>query len=739
MLRYITVIYIYTTQLKAAEGRVKIGSTRRLASSPLEAAMQRVAEQSGAATSDDPPIILEVFEVTDLCETGDEHTSLSNLRTLEKSFLHKRMKDKGMWFAGNLKVKVKQSSEWFFAATTTVVVEEVKSLLNQRRTAIHRPDSHKMREEQQQCHDLAVKHFMSGGDRFLINAKMRFGKTFASLQIAKSLNIKNALVLSYKPQVQDGWAEDLERHIDFNGWNYFYAKDFNSSSPVKLDGDGVNVLFASFQDLNEMNKAKWKYIKDYQFDIVIVDEQHYGIETEKAKATLAAINYNRILEISGTPLHALMSGKFLDNEIYSWTYADEQRKRQSEKDSGWATDIYRWLPSMSFMVFKVSDEARALCSHYKDIEGFTMQKMFASEDGKTFKDEAAVKLWLDNAYGVNNHKNQSPIRQYNSDHMIWKLPSVNACNAMEALLKKTAVVNHMPIVVSGSAGTDLAGVKQAIQRFDKTVTLTCGSLMTGTTVPEWDMIFMLDGGSSAQDYFQTIFRVQSSNRAAGKESCVVVDYNPQRNLQMIYEYAFVQSTVNGKSPRVNTQEFLDFAPVLDHTGNHPVCKDVNDVLDAIAHTSNAIEKFGSSLNIRFDNVSEEVLDILAPVAQDANTKRQTEVNNNNLVTGKNKTASSNGNKKELNLDRKQIRELQQKAITVVQKLPNYLWLESDTVDTLKDIMYINRSDKFEREVGISVNDLEKLCKLKFLNTKRIDLCIMSYQQMRRQVYEKLTQ
>jgi superfamily II DNA or RNA helicase len=737
MKRYITVIYMYTTRLRQSIGRVKVGSTRRLVYTALEAAEERIKEQKSAATSDDPPIILAVIDVSDMCETGDDHTSLSNLRTLEKSFLHKRMKAKGMWFAGDQEVNVDDSSEWFFATTTAGVVEEVESLVNQRRTGIHRPDSYSMREEQQQCHDVAVKHFMSGGDRFLINAKMRFGKTFVSYQIAKSLNVESILVLTYKPQVQDGWAEDLERHVDFDGWNYAYAKNFNNVSPVVLDTNSrVNVIFASFQDLNEMNKAKWKYIKNYKFDLVIIDEQHYGIETEKAKSTLSAINYDRILEVSGTPLHALLSGKFFENEIYSWTYADEQRKRQIEKDTNWASEIYRWLPVMQFMIFKVSDEARALCSHYDESEGFTMQKMFASEDGVDFIDNAAVKLWLENVYGVNIHKNQSPIRQNNSDHMIWKLPSVNSCHAMEALLKKTAWVKHVPVVVSGSAGTDLAGVKNAIQRFDKTVTLTCGSLMTGTTVPEWDTIFMLDGGSSAQDYFQTIFRVQSANKAAGKENCFVVDYNPQRNLQMIYEYAFVQSTVNGKSPQTNTQEFLNFAPVIDHTGNKPVRKNVNDLLDAIAHTANAIEKFGSGLNIRFDKMSDEVISILDPVRQDTKVTREIEVNSNDLTQGKNKTTSPKDSKKEPELTRKQIREIQQKAITVVQKLPNYLWLENKHIDTLQDIIYVNNSVTFKREVGISVDDLRELCDLEFLNTKRINLCIMAYQQLQKQLFDK---
>lgn len=734
-MRYYCVIYTYTTALRMPKGRVKVGSARRKALSAHDAAKERISEQSTAISSDDPAIILDVFDVSDICETGNKRDSLSNLRTLEQTFLHKNLKANGMWFAGDQEVNVKDSSEWFYAGTTYSVVNEVKSLLNQKRHGVFRPNSYGLREEQKECRDLAVEHFTQGGYQFLINAKMRFGKTFVSYQIIKSLaeHYKKkfkVLVLTYKPAVEDGWSEDLQKHIDFDGWNYYFAGNFSRDNPVVLSGDSdVEVLFASFQDLNDIQKAKWANIASYHFDMVVVDEQHYGLKTEKAQNTLEALSFDRILEVSGTPLHALMSGKFLDNEIYSWTYADEQHKRQLEKSTGWTTEIYRWLPVMQFMVFQVSETARQQCSYYDDAEGFTMQKMFASTDGKTFIDEPAVTLWLEEAYGISGHKNKSPVRQYNSNHMVWKLPSVASCTAMSLLLEKLEYVKHRPLVVSGADGADLTDVRNHIRRHDKTVTLTCGSLMTGTTVPEWDMIFMLDGGSSAQDYFQTIFRVQSMNDKAGKEICYVVDYNPQRNLQMIYDYAFVQSVVNNKSVQQNISEFLDFAPIMDHTGNKPVQKNVEEILDAIAHTSNALEKFGSGLNVNFNNVTQDVKDILNPVKQDANSKRSAEVNDNDIALGKNK---ANNNKKgttpTVDVTAKEQRELQQKAITVVKSIPNYLWLETEKIDNIDDILYNNNIEIFEREVGISIEAFEKLCNTQFVNTKRVNQCILSFQQ-----------
>lgn len=731
--QFYCVIYTYTTALRKPKGRVKVGSARREGLTPLEAAKKRIAEQTTASNSDDPPIILEVFDVSDICETGKKSSSLSKLRSFEQGFIHKTMKKEKMWFAGDQDVDVKDTSEWFFADKVSTVVNRVSSLVNNKRYGVERPNAWGMRQEGIECRDKAFAHYTTAGSyQFLINAKMRFGKTFVSYQIIKSLvehyNKKfKVLVLTYKPQVEASWEDDINNHVDFEGWKYYYAKEFTKENPVKLGNNKVEVLFASFQDLNDATKDKWKHIFNYHFDMVIIDEQHYGINTDNAQTTLNNIKHDRKLELSGTPLHALMSGKFLENEIYTWSYADEQRKRLEELLTNWKTDTYRWLPVMKFMTFKISDKAKQQCSFYESEEGFTMVKMFASDDGITFIDEAAVTMWLEEAYGINCHKNKSPVKQYNSDHMVWKLPSVNSCKAMEKLLTRLDYVKHVPIVVSGDKGANLDGVKKHIQKFDKTVTLTCGSLMTGTTVPEWDMIFMLDSGSSAQDYFQTIFRVQSMNKEARKEVCYVVDYNPQRNLKMIYEYAFVQSSANGKSTQQNLQEFLDFAPIMDHTDNKPVQKSIDDILNIITPAS-MIESFGNGYNCNFSKVTQDVIDILAPIKEETNSTREENVNDNDIELGKNKT--NNGNRKSgtKDLAKDEKRKLQQKAVTLTKNIPNYLVLEDNSIDNIQDIVYINNTELFKREVGISIEEFEKLCNLQFLNVQRIDLRISAFQQ-----------
>jgi hypothetical protein len=726
--KYYAVAYWYTTPLNKNVGRVKNGSARRKASSAEAAAIMRIKEQVTAAHSADPYELLYVEDLSAECETGYMNKSLSLLRLYEKRYLHKKQKEAGMWCYSD-----SDKSEWFEdpkKKSVDYVVDFGKRLINERRYGSPRPNSYVMRNEQFACHDKAVSHFKNGGNQFLVNAKMRFGKTFTAYHIAKSIAAKKVLVLTYKPQVEFGWAEDLATHVDFDGWEYYYAKDFDAGTTIDLPGTAdTEVLFASFQDLNDMSKKKWENITSYDFDLLVIDEQHYGASTPKAQKTLEALSFKHILEVSGTPLHALMSGKFLDEEVYSWTYADEQRERRLEKAGGWVTEIYRWLPSMKFMVLDVSDDAKALTTSYTEEEGFTMQKMFGSDDGETFIDQGAVTLWLEEAYGIKGHKNKSPVRQHNSDHMVWKLPSVNACRAMEKLLTSKEYVKHVPVVVSGAQGANLVDVKNSIFRFDKTVTLTCGSLMTGTTVGQWDVIFMLDGGVSPQDYFQSIFRVQSANEDAGKELCVVVDYNPQRNLQMIYDYAFVLAPTKGLTTNEMITEFLDFAPVLDHTGNKPVEVNVDDVLTAIAHTSSSIEKFGSGTNFDFSSVTEDIITSLQQVETEVNSKRSVEVNNNGIDLGKNRIIvqpTANSGVPPVDLTMQAERELRQQATTMIKQLPGYMWVAKDVPNSVQDILDYGDDNLFRTEVGVGLNALKLMCDAGFVNTKRVDQCIMAY-------------
>lgn len=690
-------IYIYTTETyKAFRGWRKVGQTHQ------ESAEIRVAQQDG--TSNPEPLIIEaIIHVDDWISDHTIHAELQKM--------------------GLLRVRMDKEREWFECS-----VEDVHSAINNIKHGISRPNSFPMRSEQQECHDKAVNHFTNGGDKFLMNAKMRFGKTFTSYQIIKTLKYKKILVITYKPAVDANWREDMETHIDFDGWKYFSAKDFSSADPIKLTNRGVEILFTSFQDFNDFEKDKWKHAKNYDYDLVIIDEMHYGSKTERAQESLKQLRYNKILYVSGTPLKALLSGEFLDEEIYTWGYADEQSKRKTEEDSNWETEVYRWLPVMKFHMFEVNEEAKKLTSCYTEEEGFTMTKMFGSEDGVNFIDDSAVKLFIDQVFGIGVRKDHSPIRTHAVDHMLFVMPpNIASATAMSKLLEKRVGDDYKIINVAGDNVRKLTEVKDLIRRNRKSITVTCGRFNTGVTVPEWDMVMMLDDTRAPETYFQTIFRCQSPDRPREKELCCVVDFNPQRCLEMIYEFADITAK-KGQSTQQAVRHFLEFAPVLDHSGNRPVEIDVNAVLTMMAETGGYAERFGSNIMLNWallDSVSNKFYGI----DPESSLKTSFSVADNDLIKGKNYV--DNDQKKtaaEKNEEEAALRELRQRVITMMRRLPTYLFLEPDQVENVEDIINQNNEDLFYQTVGITIESFKDLCG-GFIKTDRLDRAIMAYNQI----------
>jgi len=694
-------IYAYTTETyRLFRNWRKVGQTKQ------ESAQIRVQQQDG--TSNPEPLEIEkTWEVPDWVSDHTIHAELEKM--------------------GCLRVREDKDREWFECTT-----DQVSSAINNIVLGVSRPNSYAMRDEQKECHDKAVAHFQGGGKKFLMNAKMRFGKTFTSYKIMKSLNIKRILVITYKPAVDAGWREDLNTHIDFEGWNYYSAKDdFSSTDPIQLqDSDKADILFASFQDFNDFEKSKWSIAKDYHFDMIVIDEMHYGSKTERAQESLAQLSYDRILYVSGTPLRALMSGEFLDEEIYTWGYADEQRKRKAEKDSEWATDLYRWLPEMKFHTFEVTEEAKKLVSAYTEEEGFTMTKMFGSNDSEHFVDDSAVKLFLDQVFGIGVRKDHSPVRTHAVDHMLFVMPpNVNSATAMSKMLEKRVGDDYKIINVAGDNTKKLKDVIDLIKRNQKTITVTCGRFNTGVTVPEWDMVMMLDDTRAPETYFQTIFRCQSPDKKRGKELCSVVDFNPQRCLEMIYEFADITARPN-ESTQDAVRNLLEFAPVLDHSGNKTIEVDVNQVLNMMAETGGYAERFGSSVMLNWgllDTVSSTFLGLDA----EAGVKSKSTISNNGLEKGKNYNADgSPKSKSEIDTDAKAEKELRQQVITMMRRLPTYLFLEETKIDNIEQLLYNNNEELFFDTVGISIEDFKNLCS-GFIKTPRLDRAIMAYNQIER--------
>ena len=165
-------------------------------------------------------------------------------------------------------------------------------------------------------------------------------------------------------------------------------------------------------------------------------------------------------------------------------------------------------------------------------------------------------------------------------HTLWIIPGVKEGRALSTLLKRHEVFRHFEIVnVAGNGDSDdepedaLKKVRAAIDNHDYTITLSCGKLTMGVTVPEWTAVLYLAGSysTSAANYLQTIFRVQSPCNKGGvsKQNCYVFDFAPDRTLKMIADSIKVSTRAGHTkdSQRKALGELLNFCPVIAVEGS----------------------------------------------------------------------------------------------------------------------------------------------------------------------------
>ena len=694
---------------------------------------------------------------------------------------------KGEWF----KCSVEKVKAAVIAVRTGQLNEENRSL------------DFTMRPEQVAAVERTVTYFKSfrkeNADKsphFLWNAKMRFGKTFAAYQLAKKTGWRRVLVLTFKPAVQSAWEEDLKRHIDFKGWQFI--------SPGGLSYEDANkkkpfVCFGSFQDYLGKNKStggiktKNEWVHAINWDCVIFDEYHYGAWRENAKDLFEAEDKNEVefgegegienfdeeimpittdayLYLSGTPFRAITSGEFIEEQIFNWTYSDEQRAKLEWQGED---NPYASLPRMVLMTYQLPDSIREIAMQ-GEFNEFDLNVFFSAtgigESAKfTYQDE--VQKWLDLIRGafmatsVDNLKmgTQKPPMPFSDvrllnvlSHTFWFLPSVASCHAMRNLMAKKQnqfYHDYKVIVAAGSAaGIGVAALPPVQEAMDeplqsKTITLSCGKLTTGVTIRPWTGIFMLRNSSSPETYFQAAFRVQNpwvvmnsdgaspNHEQIIKEECYVFDFAPDRALRQIADYS-CRLNVNESNPEKKVEEFINFLPVLAYDGSSMKQIDAAGILDiAMSGTTATLlaRRWESALLVNVDNDTlrrlmnnKKAMDALMSIEgfRSLNQDIETIINKSEAV----KKVKKDANDKELSAKEKRTlteeekeykslrKQIQEKLIKFATRIPIFMYLTDYRERCLKDVITQLEPGIFRKVTGLTVKDFELLVSLGLFNS-----------------------
>lgn len=508
-------IYIYKTPASEAQGLIKIGDAHDVD--------RRILEQLNTAAATDAGHLS--FEKLYVCEAVKADGTEFRDHDIHAALVEKRY-SKHQILDGD--VTIKGSTEWFKISweKAAKLIEGIKEGKLPGEIDIDRFWDFPMRPEQEDAVEKTKAFFEQSCEifqpvEFLWNAKMRFGKTFTAYHLAKSMGLSRVLVLTYKPAVEDAWQKDLENHVDFSDY-VFLRREGLSDIGDYLSRDKKVVAFASYQDLLGQKDAdtqiKDKHIQlfDERWDLVIIDEFHYGAGTKKAKEILAdqleAQNVSkkeisqiiekelfseedeelaeeaeslRALEVakqissrfrlylSGTPFKAMANAQFDSKAIFNWTYTDEQKAKEQwnlDHPGQELDNPYRSLPQIQLYLYKVqSDIISAGLQEGKD--EFSLNHFFKTER-KKFVNEKAVTKWLNLISGViRPHKeiedelheevryqaSQYPFDHEGElfdelDHTLWYLNRVDSAIALKELLEKHAVFRDFHIILAAGKG-----------------------------------------------------------------------------------------------------------------------------------------------------------------------------------------------------------------------------------------------------------------------------------------------
>ena len=396
-----------------------------------------------------------------------------------------------------------------------------------------------------------------------------------------------------------------------------------------------------------------------------------------------------------------------------------------------------------------------------------------------FTHESEVQRWLNIIRGSDTQKSHELLKTGSKppfpysdvrllpylQHAFWFLPNVAACHAMANLLRakhNTFWREYEVVVAAGTAaGIGLAAlppVRDAIgSGFDtKTITLSCGKLTTGVTVPQWSSILMLRNLTSPETYFQAAFRVQSpwtiknpnGNDPHAEEIlkpvCFVFDFAPTRALRQLSEYGIGLSP-SEPNPEQAVKDLVSFLPVLAFDGANMTQVDAGGILDiAMAGTSATLlaRKWESALLVNVDNETlRRVLENPEAMAAVERIEGWRSLGDNIIETIINKSEKikelkakdgklSSKQKKQLTEEEKEYKSkrklVQEKLIKFATRIPAFMYLTDFRENTLQDVITKLEPDLFLVVTGLTVKDFHLLVRLKVFNTEQMNQAVFAF-------------
>lgn len=536
---------------------------------------------------------------------------------------------------------------------------------------------YKLREEQKSAVSNTQKYFLDGSHKseFLWNAKPRFGKTLSAYDLCKNLNVSKILIVTNRPTIANSWYDDYVKFLGTESGYYFVSnidglknKKYVVSRDKYIDlisqpNHKGCIEFVSLQDLKGSlyfggAYDKLKEVEDLEWDILVIDEAHEGVDTYKTDVAFDHIKRKYTLHLSGTPFKALANEKFNSKAIFNWTYAQEQEAKRNWDNASEEENPYANLPQLNLYTYKMSEIVREKIELGADFNDdgeneeycWDLNEFFKTNTSGKFIHDDSVDKFLDALTTQEKFPFSTEELRNELNHTLWILKYVSSAKALAKKLNEHPVFknNYEVVLAAGDGKLDDEGnstddyeidstiknsydkVKNAIETHKKTITISVGQLTTGITIPEWTAVMMLSNVKSPALYMQAAFRAQNpclfnvGGKQLRKENAYVFDFDPARTLTIVEEFAndLLSDTANGKGDsdtrKQHVRELLNFFPVYgEDSQGEMIALDAEKVLSIprALHAKEVVKR-GFMSNFLFQNIGnifnapKEVIDIL---------------------------------------------------------------------------------------------------------------------------------
>jgi len=535
---------------------------------------------------------------------------------------------------------------------------------------------------------------------FLLGAIMSFGKNFTFLyavtEILKNNPTARILVWTNKPNVFRSLKNDVNGHIKFLDTKYILLKDSKDiqSLPNKC------VVAANRQLLeNDKNQDVLMFIENQEWDFIVIDETHNGVETEKGQKFLNKFKDTRKIFVSGTPQKQL--GKIQFNDKNTFIY-DEVSQKEDKENGIWGDAIILNIKLIKLLNEVVGDYKNCVC----DKTGyFTFKKFFSIINKDELVYQQSVLKFFKDFFGYTKFdKSYNFFGKHN--HVVIMVPSnIQGTLMIKKLLDNSELSEDYVIIAATGNKFKRRELDEAILSGKKTITLLSDMLIEGETVPEWDCAINMSDGTSIFKYLQFAFRPTRPNKNNPNKKAYFYDMNPQRHFLIQNERMKINGLTGEKKDKALRKWYKNFD--IEMGNSVETMTEVNfDVLKTESY------KFGNMLRsisylMSWDGINiDDMISDLNGVEKQNSSNESVVLNDSGIDGGKNNKMVKSKTKSE-NITKQELEEIKDKWATILSQVPYVLFREKcETLESLLET-YRNLDGMFESTFNIPQIIFEK--------------------------------